>query len=277
MTQVQPNQQENKVVKRNITQFLNTSKVSSFLEDQLKSKKAEFVSNLIALTNTSAALQQCDPDKLMRCAMNATALNLPLNSNLGYAYVIPYKNREGEQIPQFQVSYKGLIQLAIRSGMYKTIHAVDVRDGEIEWNKFTGEFKLIGEKPDNRIIGYLAFLELTSGFSASVYMTEEEIEKHAMQFSKTYQADKKYKKRASTWSDPAIRPKMAIKTVLKKLLSTYGVLSVEMQNALVNDTEPEAETLDINSEDVTSNHHGNITINESGNANEPTKININDI
>ncbi|MBC7845752.1 MAG: recombinase RecT [Flavobacterium sp.] len=222
--------------KISIGNFLNFPNTQKFLEDNLKENRKEFVSNLLALCDGDANLALCEPNKLMMCAMNATALNLPLNKNLGYAYIIPYKG-----VPSFQIGYKGLIQLALRSGQYKFLNATEVREGEISRNKFTGEIKFLGENEDAKIIGYMACLELNNGFRASLYMTEAEIEKHAMRFSKMYAADKQYSKRVSKWSDPDARPKMAIKTVLKGLLGTYGVLSTEMVKAFANDDDNESE------------------------------------
>jgi recombination protein RecT len=172
----------------------------------------------------------------MMCAMNATALNLPLNKNLGFAYIIPYKG-----IPSFQIGYKGLIQLAIRSGYYQFLNACEIRDGEIERNKITGEIKFIGDKQTEKVIGYLAYLKLNSGFSASIYMSEEQIESHATRFSKMYAADKQYKSMKSKWSDPLARPKMALKTVLKSLLGTYGILTTDLKAAFEKDNEHEME------------------------------------
>lgn len=219
-----------------ISNFLSFPATSKFLESTLKENKKEFVSNLIALCDGDANLAACEPQKLMMCAMNATALNLPLNKNLGYAYIIPYKG-----IPSFQIGYKGIIQLALRSGQYKFLNACEVREGEIQRNKFTGEIKFLGENEDSPIVGYMACLELKTGFQASVYMSEQQIEAHATRFSKMYAADKQYGKRVSKWSDAEARPKMAIKTVLKSLLGTYGILSTEMVQAFSNDDENEYE------------------------------------
>jgi recombination protein RecT len=222
-----------------IANYMNSPSISKWLEETLQDNKSEFVSNMIALTDASPTLAQCDPNKLIKCAMNATALNLPLNKNLGFAYVIPYKTG-GQFIPQFQIGYKGLIQLAIRTEKYKTITACEVREGEMKRNKFTGEMKLLGDKPENKVVGYMAYLKLNSGLESSFYMTVEQIEAHAKKFSKAYQYDVKQNKRTSIWSDPDQRDTMAIKTVLKKLLSTYGVLSTELTNAMQHDTDHEA-------------------------------------
>lgn len=217
-----------------MAKFLQNDKVSKFLTENLADKKVSFVANLLAMTDSDSKLAECSPDSLMKCAMNATALDLPLNKNLGYAYIIPYKG-----IPSFQIGYKGFIQLAIRSGQYETINSTPVREGEIKFDKFTGKYELLGDFPENDIVGYLAHIELRSGFSKSLYMTEAQIESHARRYSQVYKSDLKYKNKASKWSDPEDRPKMAEKTVLKALLSKYGVLSIELQKALSNDNDSE--------------------------------------
>lgn len=230
MTQNQPAR------KVSIANFLNFPSTQKFLEENLKENKAQFVSNLISLCDNDENLANCDQNKLMLCAMNATALNLPLNKNLGFAYIIPYNG-----VPQFQIGYKGLIQLAIRTGQYEFLNACEIRENEIERNKVTGEIKFIKENPTGKVIGYLAYLKLKSGFSASLYMSEEQIESHALRFSKMYQYDKKNSKKTSKWSDELARPKMSIKTVLKGLIGTYGVLSTEIINAFDYDNESEHE------------------------------------
>ena len=149
MSNLPQQQQEQKLSLANFFSFPSTQK---FLEDNLKENRKEFVSNLLSLCSGDANLALCDPKQLMLCAMNATALNLHLNKNLGYAYIIPYKG-----VPSFQIGYKGLIQLALRSGQYKFLNACEVREGEISRNKFTGELKFLGENENGKIIGYLAF------------------------------------------------------------------------------------------------------------------------
>lgn len=222
-----PLQQNAPVKAQTLANLLNQS--DKFLEQTLGRGKGEFVSNLLALSDADKSLQQCDPADLMKCAMNATALNLPLNKNLGYAYIIPYneKDRVTGQIvkkPQFQMGYKGFIQLAIRSGQYKTINTCEVREGEVRRNKFTGHIEFLGENHSGKVVGYLAYIELLNGFSQSLYMSIEEMNAHAQKYSKTYG------KLTSVWATDF--DAMAKKTVLKLLLNRYGVLSVEMQKAV---------------------------------------------
>lgn len=218
--------------KVSISKFFANENTSNFLQQQLGAKKSEFVSNVIAITDADASLQQCEPAELMKCAMNATALNLPLNKNLGYAYVIAYNSRQKDgsykMIPQFQMGYKGFIQLAIRSGQYKTINTCEVREGEIKRNKFTGHTEFLGENPEGEIVGYLAYIELMNGFQQSLYMTEEQVRAHAKKYSKNFD-----KYGTGLWREEF--DLMAKKTVLKLLLNRYGVLSVEMQKAIIND------------------------------------------
>ena len=218
--------------KISISKFFANESTSNFLQQQLGAKKSEFVSNVIAITDADASLQQCEPAELMKCAMNATALNLPLNKNLGYAYVIAYNSRQKDgsykMIPQFQMGYKGFIQLAIRSGQYKTINTCEVREGEIKRNKFTGHTEFLGENSEGEVVGYLAYIELMNGFQQSLYMTVEQVKAHAKKYSKNFD-----KYGTGLWREEF--DLMAKKTVLKLLLNRYGVLSVEMQKAIVND------------------------------------------
>lgn len=263
---------EKSLQRQTIGNFIDMPNTQKFLKDNLAERKAEFVSNLLALCDADQKLKECDPAKLMLCAMNATALNLPLNKNLGYAYIIPYNG-----VPQFQIGYKGLIQLALRTGQYEFLNACEIREGEISRNKVTGELTYIGERPDAKVMGYIAYLKLKSGFSASLYMSLEDIEAHAKRFSKAYAYDVKEKKSTSKWSDPDARPKMSIKTVLKGLLSTYGVLSTELVKALETDNEHENESgqrgftdavID-QSEPTTETHEAKII-----DGSEPEKMNI---
>lgn len=239
--------------KSSISNYFANPKVTDFLQQQLGEKKGEFVSNLIALSDGDKNLQQCDPAQLMKCAMNATALNLPLNKNLGYAYVVPYKG-----VPQFQMGYKGFIQLAIRSGQYKTINTTEVREGEINRNKFTGHIEFIGEKENGKIVGYLAYIEMLNGFQQSLYMTVAQVQAHAKKYSKIFA-----KYGTGLWKDEF--DLMAKKTVLKLLLNRYGVLSTEMQKAVV------ADQSDSNGEYIDNPKHRGVSDAEIVVQDEPTE------
>lgn len=158
----------------------------------------------------------------------AASLDLPINQNLGFAYIIPYGNEA-----QFQMGYKGYIQLAMRTGQYQTINAAEVYEGEIvKQNRFTGEYEF-GEKTSDKIVGYIAYFKLVNGFEKYLYMSIEEMQAHAKKFSKNYKGG------TDKWGITDFHS-MAIKTVLKRLISKYGILSIEMQgqpmvDAITND------------------------------------------
>lgn len=206
----------------------------NYLNSVLAERKNEFVSNLTAVVANDAKLQECEPVTLMYAALKATALNLPLDPNLGQAYIIPYRNtKERKTEAQFQIGWKGFVQLAIRSGQFATINTTDIREGELQgYDLITGELqvKALPNREQSPIIGYLAYFRLVNGFSKSLYMTAEEIEKHATRYSQSYRS--KYKD-SSLWSTD--KDAMAKKTVLKLLLNRFAPLSVDMKNAVIAD------------------------------------------
>jgi len=213
--------------------FIANPRTQDYLSTVLEDKKASFVNNITALVTNNASLQVCKPDTLMFACLKATALDLPLDQNLGFAYVLPYRdNKKGETLAQFQMGYKGFVQLALRTGQFKTLNATEVREGELVDEDFvTGE--LTFKKADNReslpVIGYVAYFKLLNGFEKYLYMTAAEMKAHALRFSQTY------KKGYGLWADKQMFDSMARKTVLKLLLSKYAPLSVEMRDALKAD------------------------------------------
>jgi recombination protein RecT len=233
----------NEVVKQEsglkvFNQTLANPKTQEYLQQVLGEKKSSFVNNLTALVANDKKLQACKPMSVMYAAIKATALDLPLDPNLGFAYVIPYKNsNEGCTDAQFQIGYKGFIQLAMRSGQYRTINVRDVRDGEIVGEDFvSGNLrfkKLSSNREKAAIVGYVAFFQLVNGFEKMMFWTVDEVKQHAMTYSKTFGSTIKTIREASKWTTDF--DSMAKKTALKLLLSKYGILSVEMKNAITND------------------------------------------
>lgn len=218
-------------------QTITNTKTQDYLASVLGEKKGQFVSNLTSLVANDKNLQECEPVTTMYAAMIATSLDLPLNKNLGFAYVIPYKNnKEGKTEAQFQMGYKGLLQLAIRSGQFSTINVTDIREGEIEtFDLLTGEIKFTA-KPNREqlpVIGYASFFRLNNGFAKTLYMTKSEVEAHGLRYSQTFSSKNDYVRKSSKWTTDF--DAMARKTVLKLLLSRYAPLSVEMQKAVTSD------------------------------------------
>lgn len=206
----------------------------NYLTSVLAERKGEFINNLTAVVANDTKLQACEPVTLMYAALKATALRLPLDPNLGQAYIIPYKNsRERKTEAQFQIGWKGFIQLAIRSGQFQAINTTDIREGELQgYNLMTGEVNVqaVPDRENKPVVGYLAYFKLTNGFAKSLYMTAEEIEQHATRYSQSYRG--KFKD-SSLWATD--KDAMAKKTVLKLLLNRYAPLSVDMQNAVQAD------------------------------------------
>lgn len=217
-------------------QTIQAPATQKYIADVLGEKKNSFCSNLTSLVANDKKLQACEPVTLLYAGIKATALNLPLDSNLGFAYVIPYKNKDGRTEAQFQIGWRGIVQLAIRSGQFKTINVTDVREGELkEFDLLSGSMRF--EANPNRdtlpIIGYVAHFELVNGFKKSLYMTSSQIETHAVKYSRTYSSRDVSVKSQSKWTTEF--DLMAKKTVLKLLLGRYAPLSVEMQQAVKYD------------------------------------------
>ena len=203
-------------------QTITSDRMGAYLTQVLQERKNSFVNNIVALVGSNDKLQKCDPLTVIYAGIKATALGLPLDPNLGQAYVIPYK-----QDAQFQVGYKGFIQLAIRSGQFKTLNTIEVKEGELEeFDLLSGELTFKA-KPNRHTLpttGYVAFFELLNGFRKSLYMTLEEVQAHRAKFSKA---------KESPWNTDF--DAMAKKTVLKLLLNRYAPMSIEMQSAVTSD------------------------------------------
>ena len=219
---------------RQFNKLITNPNTDTYLTSVLAERKGEFINNLTAVVANDAKLQACEPLTLMYAALKATALRLPLDPNLGQAYIIPYKNnRERKTEAQFQIGWKGFIQLAIRSGQFQTINATDIREGELKgYDLMTGEVNVqaVEGREAKPVIGYLAYFKLTNGFSKSLYMSAEEIEQHATRYSQSYRG--KYRD-TSLWATD--KDAMAKKTVLKLLLNRFAPLSVDMQSAVQAD------------------------------------------
>jgi recombination protein RecT len=209
-----------------------------FVQTQLKAALADnsgpFTASLIELFSGDKNLQECDPKLVIMQALKAAALKLPINKSLGFGYIVAYKG-----IPEFQIGYRGLYQLALRTKEYRIIHCDVVYEGEYKTkNKLTGEFDLSGEAKSDTVIGYFAYFEMKDGFSKTLFMTKEAVQKHAAKYSKSYNSQ------YSPWKTEF--DAMAKKTVLRNLLSHYGKLSVDVANVLDKDDVAEEVQADIN-------------------------------
>lgn len=210
--------------------------------NELLGKKSQgFITTVLQIVNQNAMLKTADPNTVLTAAATAATLDLPINPNLGFAYIIPYAiNEKGVDgkwekrvVAQFQMGYKGFIQLAQRSGQYHRINAVPVYENQFKgFNALTedliGDFSIKGE---GAVVGYAAYFSLNNGFEKLLYCDIASVDQHAKRYSKSYE------KKNGLWQDHENGgfDAMAIKTVLKMVLSKYGPLSIEMQTAIQAD------------------------------------------
>lgn len=206
------------------TQYLHTDGVKALFDEILGKNAPAFLSTVISLCRSNQKLKECDPKSVVGAAALAAALNLPVTPSLSQAYIIPY----GKQA-QFQIGVKGMLQLALRSGQYRNIHVGEVYEGQVkDRDPFTGEL-IRGEKISDEVIGYVSHIEMINGYKKTLYMTVEELDAFAQKYSPSYSYDKKSGKKSSLWTTNF--DAMAKKTMLKKILREYGILSIDQQSA----------------------------------------------
>ncbi len=207
-----------------LQQLLNSAGIKRRFEELLDKAAPSFISSILAIFNSNKKLRECDPHSILAAAGIAAALKLPINPSLSFAHIVPYKGTA-----QFQMGWRGYVQLAMRSGQYRTLNSGAIREGQIADIDFvTGEI-IRGEKISDTIVGYVAYMELVNGFYKSLYMTVEELQAHAEKYSQSYAYDIRSGRKSSVWSTNF--DAMAKKTVLKKLLSNFGVISIDQQSA----------------------------------------------
>ncbi|TWT16434.1 recombinase RecT [Streptococcus sp. sy010] len=205
--------------------FFNAPSVKAKFQEVLKGKENEFVASLLSVVTNNNLLAKTSNQSIMTAAMKAAVLNLPIEPSLGQAYIVPY-GREA----QFQLGYKGLIQLAQRSGKYKSINSGVVYKSQfIAYNPLFEELEIDFTKPQDEVVGYFAAFKLLNGFEKVTYWTKEQAQAHGKRFSKTFNN--------GPWKSDF--DAMAQKTLLKQIISKYGPLSIEMEQAIVADNQTE--------------------------------------
>ncbi len=249
----QPSQKA--VAVKNFQAVMNNSYYQTLLQNTLKENKGTFTTSLMELATSDEKLLQCAPNALMAEALKAASLHLPLNKQLGQCYILPFKNH-GVMTPTLVVGTKGYLQLAMRTGKYETINSDVVYEGELKgYDKVTGNLDLSGVRTSNVPIGYFAYMKMKNGFSKLLYMSLDEVCLYAKQYSPTVKFSDKatpatlkelaLKQAASGVSDGvgwySNFESMALKTVLRRLLSKWGELSIENNDILNIDEAPSAE------------------------------------
>lgn len=234
--QVAPAQQS---VNQLMNSMLDGEKLRGRFNELLGNRSAQFVSSLVSMVNADKNLMKAfydAPMTVIQAGLKAAAFDLPIDQNLGYAYIVPfnknYKDDNGEWRTKaeanFILGWKGMHQLALRTGAYKTINVVDIRDGELKsYNRLTEETEIeFIEDDDLReskpIIGYLGYYRLVNGAEKTIYMTVKQIENHEKKF-------RKGKSMGWGWSNDW--DAMARKTVYRKLIGKWGVMSIQYQSA----------------------------------------------
>lgn len=240
---------------KNFQAVMNNSYYQTLLQNTLKENKGTFTTSLMELATSDEKLLQCAPNALMAEALKAASLHLPLNKQLGQCYILPFKNH-GVMTPTLVVGTKGYLQLAMRTGKYETINSDVVYEGELKgYDKVTGNLDLSGVRTSNVPIGYFAYMKMKNGFSKLLYMSLDEVCLYAKQYSPTVKFSEKatpatlkelaLKQAASGVSDGvgwySNFESMALKTVLRRLLSKWGELSIENNDILNIDEAPSAE------------------------------------
>ena len=232
--------------------ILDNESVKKRFQDVLGKKAPQFMASITNAVASSEQLKNSDANSIMAAAFIAASFDLPIDSNLGFAALVPYNKKQkdpqtGEwhtkSLAQFQMMYKGFIQLAIRSGQYEKMNCSEVYEDElVSYNPITGECSFTENFADthqrengetDKIVGYYGWFRLCSGFTKELYMTKADVINHAKKYSQSYRYDVSSNKQSSRWSTDF--DAMAKKTVIKMLLSKWGILSVEMQRAITDD------------------------------------------
>lgn len=251
---------------------LSTDSVKEQFKNALGKNADTFIASVIDLFNSDSKLRECNPNQVVMEALKAAVLHLPINKSLGFAYIIPYSNsypkkdeygrdvigQDGKKIwekklePTFQLGYKGYIQLAMRTGQYRTLNADVVYEGEVrKVSKLTGEIAFDGDKKSDKVIGYFCYFELLNGFAKTLYMTVDQMANHAKRYSKGLKKEVTVDQLKALADLPVSTDdnktvgwlgnfhSMGVKTVVRNLLSKFGYLSVEMQTAIADDMRSE--------------------------------------
>lgn len=222
--------------KQGITSFLSNPAVQKQISDVLHDRAQTFVTSVVSAVNTNPALAECTNPSIFSGALLGESLNLSPSPQLGNYYLVPYKNSKTGQIEaQFQMGYKGYVQLAIRSGQYKKLNVLPIKEGElVRFNPLDEEIEvnLIEDETKRdkaKTIGYYAMFEYVNGFRKAIYWSREKMENHAEKYSKGYKARKGF----TFWEKDF--DAMACKTMIRQLLSKWGIMSIEMQTAFEKD------------------------------------------
>lgn len=219
-----------------ISAYLTADAVKNQINQVVGGKDGQrFISAIVSAVNTNPALQECTNQSILSGALLGESLKLSPSPQLGQYYLVPFNDKNKGKVAQFQLGYKGYIQLAIRSGQYKKLNVLAIKEGElIRFDPLNEEIevRLIEDEEEREqanTIGYYAMFEYTNGFRKAIYWSKRKMEAHALKYSKGYQAKKGY----TFWEKDF--DGMAYKTMLRQLISKWGIMSIDMASAIDSD------------------------------------------
>ena len=225
---------KNKLNAMPFASFINQGAIQNRIAKTIGSDRGQrFITAIVSAVNNNSSLAECTNDSIYSGALLGESLNLSPSPQLGHYYLVPFKDKEKGKVAQFQLGYKGYLQLAIRSGYYKKINVLDIKEGElIKYNPLDEEIEvsLIEDEEQRekaKTIGYYAMFEYTNGFKKTLYWSKNKMVEHAKKYSQGYRAD--LNKGTKDFDG------MAFKTMLRQLISKWGIMSIEMQNAVEKD------------------------------------------
>lgn len=244
--------------KLGFTSFMTSGTVKNKINEIIGDEKrgVKFVSSIVSAVNSNPMLKECDNASILSGALLGESLNLSPSPQLGQYYLVPFNDKERGKVATFQMGYKGYVQLAIRSGQYKKLNVLAIKEGElVKYDPLNEEIEVnliedeeLREKAPT--IGYYAMFEYTNGFRKTLYWSKKKMEAHALQYSKGYQAKKGY----TFWEKDF--DGMAYKTMLRQLISKWGIMSIDLQNAYEGDMayiKEDGSKEYVDNEDVTPN------------------------
>ena len=231
------NQIANRSQKVSLAVYLNQDVIKNKINSVIGGKDGQrFISAIVSATTNNPTLQECSNGSILSAALLGESLKLSPSPQLGQYYLVPFNDKSKGKVAQFQLGYKGYIQLAIRSGQYKKLNVMAIKEGElVRFDPLNEEIEVnLIEDEEVRenapTIGYYAFFEYTNGFRKALYWSKAKMESHALKYSQGYAADKKKGTAWTFWSKDF--DGMAFKTMLRQLISKWGIMSIEMQSAI---------------------------------------------
>ena len=223
-----------------LTAYLTQDAVKNQINSVIGGKNGDrFISSIVSAVNTNKELQSCTNQSILSAALLGNSLGLSPSPQLGQYYMVPFNDKTKGKVAQFQLGYKGYLQLAMRSGQYKKLNVLAIKNGElVRYDPLNEEIEvnLIEDdtvRENTETIGYYAMFEYTNGFKKTLYWSKKKMEEHALKYSQAYAADKRKGTAWTFWAKDF--DSMAYKTMLRQLISKWGIMSIDMMTAFDKD------------------------------------------